>query len=486
MLGGLQRAAASAAKKVKHEAKKTPDKVSGAVDTASGVVADGAVAAKAVGKKAVAKVEDAVEERVVRFKKTISHWLKQKLHERTQLLIDRLPGFIKDYLEDPDMPRPVARLKDRMVDGAWPDFREEIMWELAVALDGDKSSMQFAGSKPDCVRAFLRYHIYPCDKSIWGRLRDPVWLLFTLISVLPVTGVYSFVYLILFFVIDKSDEFQIIDFILQFKGTQFLSHGICRTILGFFLYVSCVTAPAHDAEHACEARGPGTFGSFEVVLLGWVLQVLLVWGAWFLLRYSSDKGRRNLKGTIQHEHTGRSTNGGYIGLFLLYDSCCFMLSVVALFVVVLTRGGSPVNRYDEWPVRHALFACQVVYGYLSMPFFLFTIPLLQNILTHTVPTAYNKDGACCRFVGVRKKKAAGTGRVAGLWGAGEDGDEEEGGEAVKASDARELYGKVRQIILGGARAGEADAQSGLGAPQESDADLRQLVGAAPITLGASK
>merc|ERR1719265_2198388 len=47
-----------------------------------------------------------------------------------------------------------------------------------------------------------------------------------------------------------------------------------------------------------------------------------------------------------------------------------------------------------WPVAHTLFAVQVIYGYLAAPFFIFTLPVIKTVLTHTVPTAYDREGRC--------------------------------------------------------------------------------------------
>lgn len=60
--------------------------------------------------------------------------------------------------------------------------------------------------------------------------------------------------------------------------------------------------------------------------------------------------------------------------------------------VVTTR-----DDMDDWVVRHALFASQVMYGYLSLPFFLFTLPYIQVVLTHAVPTAYDREGRVQKF-----------------------------------------------------------------------------------------
>merc|ERR1719486_858488 len=40
---------------------------------------------------------------------------------------------------------------------------------------------------------------------------------------------------------------------------------------------------------------------------------------------------------------------------------------------------------------------QVLYGLLSAPFFLFTLPGLQRVLTHAMPTGYDRRGRCRKY-----------------------------------------------------------------------------------------
>jgi len=334
------------------------------------------------------------------FKQTLETWMKQKVTGVLERLVDRLPQIVKDNLEDEQMPRLVSNGKDRAVDAIWPDIKEEIMWEINLAIDAKKDGGEAFGSRPDCVRRFLRYHIYPCDKTLWGRLRDPFWWTFTLVSLIPIQGLCPAVYFLLFLIIDKSDDFQLVAFILQFKGTQFISNGIIRTFTGFFVYLSCVTVPAQE-DHSCAEDGPGVAGQVEVTLAGWVLQILLVWCAFLLLRCAKQRARQ-VQGNVEHKATGSGAqSGGYLRYFLYYDFVCFLACCIALTVVITMRPGGP--DYDDWPVKHTLFACQVAYGYLSMPFFFFTLPILQTILTHAVPTAYDSEGRCCRDCGPDRK-----------------------------------------------------------------------------------
>merc|ERR1719221_853950 len=103
------------------------------------------------------------------------------------MVVDQIPPILKSSLDDPDMPRVVARGKDHAIDMVWPDIREEIMTQAAIVVDGKRKYETTAGPAC-CLLAFMRYHIYPYDKTIWGQLKDPVWVIFTIISLLPVSG----------------------------------------------------------------------------------------------------------------------------------------------------------------------------------------------------------------------------------------------------------------------------------------------------------
>merc|ERR1711879_836926 len=126
--------------------------------------------------------------------------------------------------------------------------------------------------------------------------------------------------------------------------------------------------------------------------IGMILQELLTWVAFLLLHGSVSKGRRKLKSDLGGEemmgkHIHRK--GGYIKRFLFYD-----LAVFFIILGILAYVWTTVDSYDDWPVKHAVFGLQIAYGLLAFPFFFFTLPGLQLVLTHSVPTAYDKKGRC--------------------------------------------------------------------------------------------
>mmetsp|Transcript_51733 Transcript_51733/g.116418 ORF Transcript_51733/g.116418 Transcript_51733/m.116418 type:complete len:430 (-) Transcript_51733:183-1472(-) len=376
----------------KDAASKAANLAVGGATTAAGYMPDAVMQG---GHAAMKAMEDKAKE----IKEMLENWIKKKVQVQIEKIVDRIPPIVKSALEDEYMPRMVSRSKDKAIDVVWPDFRDEIMWEVAVLMDGAPTEQDTRRPRC-CLLRFLRYHLYPYDKTFWGQLRDPVYIIFTLISLLPVTGLCPLIFFFIFLIIDKRDEFQLLQFILQFKGTQFISHGIIRTIAGFFSYVGCVTAVASQTEHSCMTRGPGITGSFELIIGGWVLQIVLVWLAFLLLPCSEDKGRTKLKGHMDVQVTDRmKRKGGMIRYLLIWDMLVFVIACGVVLFAVFSRPESPDKGYKDWPVKHTFYACQVGYGIASMPFFFFTLPVIQAVLTHSVPTAYNRKGYVCKKTG---------------------------------------------------------------------------------------
>lgn len=401
----------------------------------SAAVSAGQAAAGAVGTAACLASDVAMEQKqkaanmIKELRAMLEAFVKQKLQAQIECVVDKVPGVAKNSLEDEEMPRCVSRGKDRAVDSMWPDVRTEIMWEVAVFLDG-QDRMEAVPDTPgsDCCRAFFRYHQFPFDKSIWGKLRDPFFILFQLIPLVPVYGVTQLWFFFVFCMIDKSDEFQLIQFILSFKGMQFITFGIIRALTGFTLFMMCVTAEADDEDHSCEVSGPGSGGDIWMTAFGIVFQVLLVWLAFNLLRCSTPKGKSVLKGVVSHEEQGMAgTPGGYIIYFLWYDLVGFFLSLSIVAYAVTTR---PDYDFRDWPVEHSVFAAQVVYGFLSFPFFLFTLPVLQRMLTHSFPTAYDREGRCRKSVKPPKKNDVTPKKE----------------ELITEAEVNELYSRMKKLL----------------------------------------
>jgi len=106
--------------------------------------------------------------------------------------------------------------------------------------------------------------------------------------------------------------------------------------------------------------------------------------------------------------------------------------------VVYTVMSRPDNDFQDWPVQHVVFAVQVVYGCLSFPFFLFTLPGLQRVLTHSMPTAYDEKGRC------RAPKKADE--VKRQEKARKKAEEEAKKAAMSESETAEVFDKIKALF----------------------------------------
>ena len=44
--------------------------------------------------------------------------------------------------------------------------------------------------------AWYRYHIMPSDKTFWGKIRDPVYVVFLLLNLVPYLGFQTILFLL--------------------------------------------------------------------------------------------------------------------------------------------------------------------------------------------------------------------------------------------------------------------------------------------------
>merc|ERR1711920_1046805 len=95
---------------------------------------------------------------------------------------------------------------------------------------------------------------------------------------------------------------------------------------------------------------------------------------------------------------------------MLYDMKCFAMSLAVLAVVASwTRyvdATSPATSesfdlftwvHKSAQFRENLFWCKVLYGFSSLPFLPFMIPVFCKVLTRCEYTGYNENGACVEF-----------------------------------------------------------------------------------------
>ncbi len=78
-------------------------------------------------------------------------------------------------------------------------------------------------------------------------------------------------YLLEFTMIDKVDEYQLVNFILLYKKYQFLTLGVVQIVFGYTLFYLCTELADPDDQHGkaqCVERGPGSWIADYLEYLG--------------------------------------------------------------------------------------------------------------------------------------------------------------------------------------------------------------------------
>jgi hypothetical protein len=370
------------------------------------------------------------------------------------LLDDKVLPAVQEAAVDPLMPGWVARVVRNSVEAAWPDVKEEVIdvWQGATL----KFEPIDPGVPPSlcpnifsAIRASFVYHTFPYDRNIWWQLRRPMWWFWNIVAAFPLYGVQAAYFIFLFLCLDKSDEFQMVQFILQFKGAQFFTLGLLSCVIGATSFYRCVsfdyvevTLPAPTGltrllVHDCANSGPGALPGFYTDMILFGIQGLTIWTAMALLPSTRKKGlRKTAPGSPprrfhRHHGGGGAANpgagdddeadavaevergggccargkpvyggmGGKLRWMIFFDAwvLLFLVSVGVLLLFIrpydiLADDGSFAQF--EWLFKQDLFFLKTAYGLLSFPFLVFLVPLLSQLLLHTRATGYNRAGEC--------------------------------------------------------------------------------------------
>jgi len=349
-------------------------------------------------------------------------------------------------LADKDMPVCLKRKLAGGIDLLWDDimvYVENSIDDVREVVRGkritdiDELGQLGAETAPTCcsprwMRAFLLYKFLPYDLSIFGQMKDFWFWVFMTLSMIPTYGIR--ITFFLFLLIAEltgcpADEYQLVQFILMFKGCQFVSSGVCMAIYVAVKYFLCVHKDEH---HTCETNGPAAAHNEISALVDIFGSCILVWFVfWMLPRSTRSAGERDIAKRENSQGSDAEAEalegqgccrcdyvehrGGRMRGLLRYDLICFILS--GLFFVLLTliqilhlKPGEEMEAdhhkvreelqgyYFTYDFRVAIYWTRIFYSALSFPFFLFYLPVLNGILTHTSPTGYNKYGVCVPFM----------------------------------------------------------------------------------------
>lgn len=241
------------------------------------------------------------------------------LQKNVMKVLGNAGEMVKEGAKAPGMPEFMTKYIDEAHEFLWDDVERElcegIMLKYGVA-DNEykKTALSFWTDKyPKIwptgepypwlwrwVRARFLHATQPADTTIYQNLREAGPLLLTIISLYPPTSVPLFLVTLIF--INKTDEFQLVNYILKFKGAQFLSAGIMPAAqTGMKLFFSCfknVAVHGYGLDHLppgmCVTDAPGP-SKWHLLIMEPMRIVLLYYATYLLASQGGYGGIEEIK-----------------------------------------------------------------------------------------------------------------------------------------------------------------------------------------------
>jgi len=257
-------------------------------------------------------------------KKLLSRKYDEFVERNVKDVLTQAGDGVEASLQDPYAPEIFNRGVSHVFNEVWDEIQDELEESICEGITyGDKHDQRFREFSligwPDTpppawppsfkwVRAKLLYALLPADSTLFKKLRDPVGLAVFVLNLWNPFQVSIWLFVLFFVLIDKRDEFQLVNFILTFKGSQAVSaliaaHGASMQLFSCALEVGGPPQPAllknaslgRSAEFAapldkCATGAPGTDADFYYLCMVEPVRLLVVWLAFALLGCGYAKG----------------------------------------------------------------------------------------------------------------------------------------------------------------------------------------------------
>jgi len=333
-------------------------------------------------------------------KLAVKDWAHDKTVQATGGVLQRVKRETKERLKQEGMCQCLKNVIDDLVDDFVIDLEDQIVAKVGVEFNNIKYKVDDTLPEGPFARvlffilAWLRHTFYPVDLNIWQRLRTASFWIFYTLTVFPYFGIQQIWFMLTFCIIDRTDEFQLINFILIFKGLQSLTQGFVKGTVSYFHYYLC-TNFGNEWMDECLPDMIQFHLPLVVQIVLFLVQWALIWVAFFMLPHSKAKGKlkqvhRRESDFNQHTVIGRFdfSKGGRLKYFMLYDLCIFLVCMTLYLAVDLSYD------FNDWQRKSNFLMAEIVYGLLSLPFVILALPLFKNLLTRSRETGYNRYGRC--------------------------------------------------------------------------------------------
>ena len=205
---------------------------------------------------------------------------------QVRLMLNKFGFKIKESIHAAGEPAMLARFLDNVFGPFWKEVEKSLLDSFILETgfqfkEYRKSLGRHKAEAPtepiEWCRATLLHAMEPCDLSLFGRIRNPLYAAIFMAFLFPLFGVDSIMVILYWICQKKVDEFQLVNFIIKSKGLQFITGGLIGGALGFVKLFRCSTTEDIDGPKGCEYKAPGVtkFFRFQFALL--LVRSVLVW-----------------------------------------------------------------------------------------------------------------------------------------------------------------------------------------------------------------
>jgi hypothetical protein len=146
----------------------------------------------------------------------MNRYVRLKIEKMLVNYLKKLPPKIKEELKDPDMCMCVQKFVDDTVDNFWPDVEDYILFELRLSMHKPvltptpRKEYMWLCLPCKRFRDCFRYNYDPVDQAIWTRFKSLWYWVILLISAFPFYAVQSLFKGVIWVMLDKSDQYQLV------------------------------------------------------------------------------------------------------------------------------------------------------------------------------------------------------------------------------------------------------------------------------------
>jgi len=387
----------------------------------------------------------------------LSSYGRRKYHQLVDSQLDSFMPFMKNYLLSYIVETEANEKSTEVVAGewqeTWPDIELDLRWKLRRKLgvpDTEEQKLLYhlrldhwakypplRGSSGwpqpfTALRARILHMMHPADEHQDRRVYY-VLLILNLSAMFQLCNWTMFVH---FLLIDKSDEHQLVLYILANKGYHFIVYGAIQFVQNAAAYFNCVLEDI-DMNHPCSDGAPGRNldGNFEyyIEFMFEQIRIASVWYAFYLLRRSKGgpahmarlerarlgEASSSISSETLAEEFGlaeRHERGGVLRFMFAYDLACFIfcyafgaLNLIwkmqtfdctthnCTVFVNPVRGHIPflIEHFKllrDWRFTMTLDFSETTYSLLTFPFFLLCMRPLRKYMIGSRPTGYDRAG----------------------------------------------------------------------------------------------